>query len=240
MKKILLILMLICPLFVQGCSCDKFDINTYTSAVKRYNDSTGVEYKLTITTKTAGENEYKLEESTNKYIFSTTKEVLNYSSILREYKIITNEYGTNSAPLPVSTLERYYKRENTTFYTNDVTRNEKTAETITYEEKYDEDNKYNIYNLVPVFDRRNIDNFSIVKDSKGKGNSIATFDAACPATSSCTEDVTKYTVYMNKYYNFTKIEFTTINGDVTTTYKYEFYKYNSDVQIEFPSDLASY
>jgi len=240
MKKILLILMLICPLFVQGCSCDKFDINTYTSAVKRYNDSTGIEYKLTVTTKTEGENEYKLEESTNKYIFSTTKEVKNYSSILREYKVVTNEYGTNSAPLPVSTLERYYKRENTTFYTNDVTRNEKTAETITYEEKYDEDSKYNVFNLVPVFDSRNIANFSIVKDKKRSGYSIATFDAACPIISPCAEDITTYTVYMDKYYNFNKIEFTTTDGIVTTTYKYEFYKYNSDVKIEFPSDLGNY
>ena len=260
MKKILLaILLFSCTIFANACSCDRFDIDTYTSAVRNYNNSTGLDYKLTVVTEIEGETSYTQEESLNKYQISTTRKVDNFSSNLKKYQILTHDQMGNSAPQKIYELNRYYKGEEGKFYTNEISINvnNKQAQNITYEDKYDEESPYHLNNLTPVFDSRYISDFVIVKDSSSKGSSVATFKAACPALFECNEDVIEYKVYINKNYYFSKIEFTvntTIQKTVinennaaelkdfvkTMSYKYEFNQYNSKVSINFPSDLINY
>lgn len=243
-RKLFLIFALICPFFVNACSCDRFDMKTYESAVRNYNNSTGIEYNLTVTEYTEGSNKYLLEESENKFVFSTTKVVLNFASTLKKYEVVSNDFGANSAPQKVYELNRYYKEETGKFYTNEIGQNidNKVTEGITYEDKYTENDAYHLNNLVPVFKSENISNFSIVKDENNKGYSIATFTAACPSVAECDEDkeMITYKVTMNKQFYFDKIEFTTVFENKTRTYEYKFLNYNSDVNIVFPNDLVNY
>ena len=60
MKKVFTVVTLIFALLISGCSCDKFDIDTYGSAVKNLKNSTGFEYKLTVTIKTEGQGYYRI------------------------------------------------------------------------------------------------------------------------------------------------------------------------------------
>lgn len=241
-RKILLILLLIFPFFINACSCDKFDIETYNSAVRNYKNSTGIDYNLTVTTYTEGYNKYILEESSVKYIFNTTKEVLDFSSQLKKYEVITNQHVANSAPQKVYELNRYYKGSEGKFYTNEIALNNdfKQVEQTNYESKYTKEDADHTDNIVPVFDGADITEFSIVKDKANKGYSIATFKAACPSVLTCDNELVSYTVTMDKGFYFTKIEFTIVNGSKTINYKYEFNKYNSDVKITFPNDLVNY
>ena len=75
MKKILLFILMAFPLIISGCSCDKFDINTYVKAVDNFKDSTGYEYTLKITTKVEGQENYVREDFHNKYIL---KQIIKY------------------------------------------------------------------------------------------------------------------------------------------------------------------
>ena len=137
-RKLLLILLLVCPFIVNACSCDKFDINTYTSAVKNYENSTGLDYKLTVTTITDGADTYILQESRNKYKLSTTRKVENFYSTLSKYEVTTNDVTGNGAPQWVYSLNRYYVGETNKFYTNEIANvNNKQVEDKNYEEKYD-------------------------------------------------------------------------------------------------------
>jgi len=243
-RKILLVLLLICPFFINACSCDKFNIQTYASAVRNYNKSIGMDYKLTVTTYTEGSNIHVLEESYNKFEFNTAREVLNFASEMNKYEILTDDYGINSAPQKVYELNRYYVGDSGKFYTNEVAHNNdfKQIDNVTYEQKYDVNSVYHINNLVPVFKTEDVANFSIIKDKSHKGYSIATFSAACPSTVSCDEDkeVITYKVTIDKEFYFSKIEFTTVFENKTIEYKYEFNEFNSDVEIIFPNDLVNY
>lgn len=242
-RKLLLILILICPLFINACSCDKFDHNTYKSAVKNFKNSTGLDYKLEVTTYTEGENGYLLEESTYKYQLTTTREVTNFASNIKMYQVISSEHGANSAPTKVYELNRYFVGEENAFYTNHLANvDNREKEYISYEEKYDSESIYHIDNIVPVFEYEEISNFKIEKDSSKKGYSTVTFDAACLSYSEveCTEEVTSYKITIDKNYNFKKLEYTVVSNNKTIDYKYEFLNYNSDVEIVFPDDLANY
>ncbi len=242
MKKIWMVILLVVPFFINACSCDKFDINTYASAVRNYNNSVAIDYNLTITTRSSGSDNYELEESNYNYEFSTTKQVLNFASTLKKYKIIVSSSGTESAPQKEYELNRYYKSDVQKFYINRIAYvDNKRVENITYENKYDSTSPYHVNNLVPVFDADKITEFSITKDSANKGYSIATFKGACPTTIECdASTLVSYKVTINREFYFDKIEFTIVNEEKTIEYKYEFLNYNSDVTVNFPNDLDSY
>lgn len=258
MKKILIALLLIFPFLINGCSCDKFDVDTYLTAVKYYNNSTGVDYKLTKITQVTNSNIEVQEEGTYKYEYSSTKKVINFASVIKKYKIELKKDGTNGNPNLVFQLDRYYKSDENKFYSKDAINDKRNVENITYEEKYDEDSEYFYFNLVPVFSSKNIENFKISKHESKNKYSVATFEAACPVVAKCDENKKiTYTVTMDRDFYFNKIEFTTyktIKEAIeatettpfvaavveTTKYTYEFNKFNSDVKIEFPADLANY
>lgn len=239
-KNLFLSILLLFTLLVGACSCDKFNIETYNTAVRNYNNATAIEYDLTVTRYTKGETSYILEESINKYELSTIREVINYGSSLKRYEITTSDYGPNGAPVSVYELNRYYKREANSFYTNTIVPgaiNNKEITNESYDQKYDITSEYNINNIVPVFNEENISNFSIIKDESRKGYSIATFESKYPSYSNESTAIVTYTIYINKDFYFDKIEYAYESELEKVTYKYEFKNYNSDVVIEFPSDL---
>lgn len=259
MKKILLILLLIFPFCISACSCDNFDFNTYETAVKYYNNSVGIDYTLTkVKTVTNAEKEIH-EEGSYKYTFTPNKKVIDFSSIIKSYEIEVKKGNPNSNPSNLIRFDRYYKNENSTFYERDVKNDiRKKYSNTSYEDMYDSNSEYNISNLVPTFTSESISNYKIVKHESKKGYSIATFEAACPSFAKCDEDLKiKYTITIDRDFYFNKIEFTTvytIKAKVeatdtteaedaileTTKYTYEFNKFNENVVVEFPNDLANY
>lgn len=244
MKKLLLALFMIFPLFVGACSCDKFDITTYESAVKNYSKSTGIEYRLKVTVKEEGASKYLREESSNKYILTTDGNVQEYASELKKFDIPVDSKGVEGNPSLKSTLNRYYVGETGKFYTKikEGTSAPITAvEVRSYDDLYQDTNdKNNVKNLVPLFSKDQISEFKISKLKGSKGYSEATFIAPVPSHIECSEKSTQYTVVMNKSFQFSSITFSVVNETVVTTYEYTFYNFNSDVNIEFPTDLASY
>lgn len=255
LKKILMILLLVFPFCISACSCDKFDIETYITATNYYTNSTAVSYKLTKVTETTNENIKLKEEGTYAYEYTSTKNVLNFASIIKKYEIEVKSDGSNGNPNLVFQLDRYYKENK--FYSKDAINDKRNVENITYEEKYDEDSEYFYNNLVPIFAKSNIKDFKIVKEGTKKGYSVATFSAPCPLTSECDGGDIVYTITIDRDFYLNKIEFTTIKTIEeakeatettpfvaavvkTTKYTYEFNGFNSDVKIEFPADLANY
>lgn len=244
MKKILLALLMFIPLCLTGCGCNKFDINTYSSAVKNFKNSTGYEFKLVVTTKEAKKDYYLKEESVNKYVISTTGKVTGFFSELKEYKILTYTNGPDVFPSsPSYTLNRYYKGEINKFYFNERIEQSKDIQEvkpISYEDKYnDVTSRYYLENVVPVFSKEIVSKFNIAKLGKG-GSSIATFEASCPAYLKCDNEVIEYSVSIDRNFYFSKIEFSVVSGAVTKEFKYEFTNYNSDVKISYPSELENY
>lgn len=258
-KKVLLPLLMIFTFFVNACSCDKFDIDTYVSAVKNFNNSTGFSYELIVTTETEGENKYYLEESIHKYKVTPTRIVENFLSEMKRYEISKDSFSGNGAPVKVFELNRYYKGEEGNFYVNEVygNKDDKDVESTTYEEKYGENSEYNLKNIIPTFSEEFIGDFNIEKLDGKKGYSVATFKATCPAFAECADDyVVKYKVVINKQFYFDSIEFSyeikeekteVVNGETVfdtiitkVDCKYTFKGYNGDVEIVFPNDLANY
>lgn len=237
-NKLLLVLTLILCVFVSACSCNKFDIDTYTSTVKNYKNSVGIDYKLVVTTVTNGSNKIISKESSNVYEFSTTREVLNFSSTEKTYEIATSNVGANGDPEKVYEINRYYVGNTGKFHTIIPSINSRNVEDITYEEKYNASSEYHLNNIVPVFNEQDITDFNIEESESKKGYSIATFKAACPTHIASDNELIEYKVTINKDYYFEKIEFTIINGDKTSTYVYTFNKYNNDVKVTFPNNLA--
>lgn len=240
-NRLLLVCVLVLSIFLQACSCDRFDMDTYNSAVKNYTNSIGLDFDITVRTVTEGSNVELLEESQYKYQLTTTRGVKNFASTIKKYEIITTNYGANGDPVKVYELNRYFKEETQKFYINEnaVVSNRK-VENVTYEEKYDTSSIYHLNNIVPVFTKENMANFKIVKDDSKKGYSIATFDAVCPTAFECGSEIINYTVTMDKDFYFSKIEFAVVNGNKTSSYTYKFNKYNSYVEIVFPNNLNSY
>ena len=257
-KKLWLVTLVIVTFFINACSCKRVDLRTYNSAVKNFNNSTGYEYTLKITTETNGEGKYYLEEGTHKFRLTPTRIVDNFASQIKQYEISRGEVSGNAAPQLMFELNRYYVGNQNKFYSNHVQGNNdiKSVHSKTYEQMYDENSEYNINNLFPIYGGDYISNFSIVKDENRKGYSIATFSASCPATVECDGDITRYTTTINPDNYFESIKFTVVNtvkqfevvnGETveveyvtTTNYEYKFSKYNSEVQIVFPSDLNNY
>ena len=244
MKKLLLALFMIVPFFVSACSCDKFDIKTYETAVGNYTRSTGFKYKLRVTVKPEGASEYKREESINSYILTPDGSVEDYASELKKFKIPVDKNGVEGNPSLTSTIYRYYVGATGKIYTK-IKEGSSAPVTSSVVKRYEEEHsgttdKNNLKNLVPIFATSEMDEFHILKLSGSKGYSIATFDAAVPAHIECTEDLTTYTVIMNKSFQFSSIAFSVVNGTTITEYEYTFYDYNSDVVIDFPTDLVSY
>jgi hypothetical protein len=255
MKKKLFYLLMIFPLIIGACSCNKFDLNTYKSAVDNYQKSTGFEYELTITTKVDGQDYYMMEESKNKYLLTTSGTVYDFASELKSYKIMTPENGPQSAPNLIYTLNRYYSGDENTFYTNEISNIDKKHKELnkSYEEKYNDVNSpYNTKNLVPIFEKKQLTGFKISDIESQKGYSTSMFTAAVPAFADSDDDITLYSVTMDDNFYFSTIEYSfskvikiTVDGEEvetlkTTTYKYKFLNYNSDVEIVFPADLAGY
>lgn len=258
MKKILMILLLVFPFCISGCSCDNFDINTYKAAVDYYNNSTGLDYKLTKVTRVTNDYTEIEDEGTYMYKLTPNREVIDFASIINKYEIEVRKDGTRGNPTKVFELDRYYKSSENKFYTKSAINDKRNVENITYEEKYDKDSEYHISNLIPTFTTREISNYKIVKQGSLKGYSVATFEAACPATANCDDDLKiTYSVTINKDFYFSKIEFTTIKTlkeatEATETtpavaavvetvkYTYEFNGFNDNVNIVFPKDLANY
>ena len=244
MKKIFLSILMIFPLLISACSCDKFDMGTYESAVKNHKNSTGFEYQLTVIIQKENQEYYVKEESSNAYMLSATGEVENFASKLKSYRINTPKEGTQGAPILVYTLNRYYVGEVNTFFTKESATNSvenKVAEQISYENKYnDVDSPYNIRSVVPTFSNNQLSNFSITSIDEKKGYSLATFKSVTPAFAQSSEELTTYKVTMDNDFYFNTIEFSVIDGDTTTTYKYEFLNYNGGVNIIFPADLDTY
>lgn len=245
MKKILLMILMILPLaIISGCSCHKFDISTYESAVKNFNNSTGFEYELIVTTKVDGNDYYIREESKNKYLLTTTGAVYDFASELKSYKILTPANSPEGAPTLVYTLNRYYVGEQNKFYTKEIAENSrelKGVEEISYSEKYsDENSPYHRNNLVPVFTSADLTGFQISNIEDKNGYSTSLFSAPVPSFMDSTEELALYSVTMNKDFYFDTIEFVVVNGATTTTYQYKFLNFNSSVELVFPADLASY
>lgn len=245
MKKLLLMILMILPLvIVSGCSCNKFDLSTYESAVKNYNNSTGFEYELIVTTKVDGNGYYIREESKNKYLLTTTGVVYDFASELKSYKILTPENSPEGAPSLIYELYRYYVGEDNKFYTKEIAENSrelKNVENISYTDKYsDITSPYNKANLVPVFASADLGGFQISNIEDKNGYSTSLFTAPVPSHLTSTEEVALYSVTMNKDFYFETIEFVVVNGATTTTYQYKFLNFNSDVELVFPAELVSY
>lgn len=236
-SKLLFVLTLVFCVFLSACSCNKFSVETYTSAVKNYENSSGVDYNLVITEVTEGSNEIISIESNNVYELSTTRVVEKFASTTKKYRITTSNIGANGDPEPYFEQNRYYSDDNGIFYTIVPGLNVRQPENVTYEEKYDLTSEYNIRNIIPVFKEENISDFNIKEDKKRDGYSIATFKAACPTALSCDETKIDYKVTIDKNYYFSKIEFTIVSGLKTSSYVYSFNKYNNDVVVDFPSNL---
>lgn len=244
MKKILLAILMIFPLFVSACSCDKFDFNTYESAVRNYTTSTGFKYKLKVTVKPEGSSEYKREESVNSYILTPDGSVEEYASELKKFVIPVDKSGIEGNPNLESTIGRYYVGANGKFYTR-IKEGSSAPVTSSVVRRYEDEHggvndKNNIKNLVPVFTSAQIDDFGISKLSGSKGYSVATFRAPVPAHIECSEDTTIYTVVMNKSFQFSSIAFSVVNETTITEYEYTFYDFNGDVVINFPTDLVNF
>lgn len=243
MRKLLLGFILIFSFIIGGCSCDKFDIKTYESAVKNYKNSTGFEYRLTVTTKVENQNYYIREEIKNKFILKTTGEIYDFSSEQKSYQIMTPDNAPESAPSLIHTLNRYYRGEQNKFYTQEITnyREIKNVESISYENKYNDINsEYNFLNIVPVFSINDISQFKISDMSSKNGYSSASFVAPVLSCFESDVETISYEVTMNKNFYFHTIKYTIVSDDTTTTYEYEFLNYNSKVDIKFPADLANY
>jgi hypothetical protein len=233
------------PLFISGCSCsNKFDINTYETAVKNYNNSTGFEYKLIVKIKQKDENKYTKKESLNKFVLTTTGEVYDFSSEMKTYEIPISSKGVEGDPQLKYTYNRYYVGDEGNFYTKEKvgTRKPTTAkETISYEEKYNDLNdEYSVANLVPVFTKDQIINFSISPIKDQKGYSVATFTSMVPSFITNEDVMVNYEVKMDKNLYFSTINFTVEEENKTTTFEYSFYNFNSEVYISFPGDLGAY
>ena len=239
MKKLLLIVLVLLFITVSGCSCNKFDISTYESAVKNINDSTGYEYTLTIVKKTQGSDSYEKYVYDNKYILKTTGEVYDFSSVLKKYQIDTTYSGAESAFDVKSTWNRYYVGDKKAFYESEnsgVLQQDTNVDS--YETKYkDVNSEYNIKNLFPMFQKDSLSEFEI--SGKKNGVSTATFYAPCPVYAKSDQEVILYTVTMDKDFYFSSIKFDLVDGEMTSTYEYEFLNYNSNVVINFPADLVS-
>lgn len=236
-SKLLFVLTLVFSVFLSACSCNKFNIETYNSAVKNYEYSSGIDYNLVITEVSENSNEIISIESHNLYELSTTRIIENFASTTKKYRITTSDIGANGDPEAYFEQNRYYNQSKGIFYTIAPSLNVRQPENITYEEKYDLSSEYNIKNIIPVFKEEDISGFNIKEDKKHDGYSIATFTAACPAALSCDEKKIDYKVTIDKNYYFSKIEFTIVSGVKTSTYVYSFNGYNNDVVINFPSDL---
>lgn len=241
MKKVFLSVLALFCVLLSGCSCDKFDVDTYNASVRNYNNASGISYDLVIITSDEGSSIKYQENLSNVFEFTPTRDVTNYSSVYKKYEITTSNSGIDSAPVLVYTMHRYYVGETNSFYTKEKTTIENTSkETISYEEKYSLTNeKDNKNNLVPVFNEEDVRNFDIEKDGKN-GDSVATFTASVPVYIPSDNEVTTYTVRMNDKSYFTTIEFTIVNGTSTSTYKYTFYSYNSESVVQFPENFSDY
>ncbi len=244
MKKIFTVITMIFTLLISACSCDKFDADTYERAVKNLKNSTGFEYKLTITTKTEGQSYYLKEESNNAYRLTTTGIVENFASTLKSYNISAPNNGPEGAPTLVYSLNRYYVGEENKFYIKETAINSienKKVESKKYEEVYNDINdKYNTANLVPTFSKEQITGFQISEIKGNKGYSRAVFTAPTPSFIESNEEVALYSVTMDKDFYFKTLEVYVVGEGVSITYQYEFLNYNGDVEIVFPADLVNY
>lgn len=254
-KKVLSILLIIFTLFVNACSCDNFNVDTYLSAVKNFNNSTGFSYELIVTSETEGENKYYLEEGIHQYRVTPTRIVENFLSEMKKYEISKDNLSGNGAPVQIYELNRYFKGEEGKFYVEDNNRKYPPEET-TYENLYKNDSRYNLNNLIPTFSKDFIGDFNIEEHSNKDGYSVATFKATCPVGVKCTDEIVSYKVVINKRFYFDSIEFSfyskeetsqIVNGQNVTstivtkyTYQYTFHAYNGDVKISFPDDLVNY
>ena len=99
---------------------------------------------------------------------------------------------------------------------------------------------YNKNNLVPTFTKDELTGFQISSMEKKKGYSSSVFTAPIRSCIESDDEVALYSVTMDKNFYFETLEFFVVKGNTTTTYKYEFLNYNSNVNIDFPADLANY
>ena len=244
MKKFLLAILMFFPLVCSSCSCHSFDLETYESAVTNFKNCTGLEYELTITTKVEDQLYYIKDEYKNKYVFSTTGKVIDFSSEMKRYKISTPLNSPEGTPMLMSTLNRYYVGEEGKFYIKTVeenSRENKNVEVITYEEKYaGEKDLYNSKNILPTFAGNDLGNFQIGDLETRDGYSTSIFNAPVPSYLTSTETSVLYSVTMDKDFFFDTVSFVVINGKTATSYEYRFLNYNSAVTIRFPQDLGSY
>lgn len=236
-NKLLLVLTLMVCVFVSACSCNKFDIDTYESAVKNYKNSIGVDYNLVITKVTEGSNRVISIESTNVYEFefSPNKVVKNFASTTKTYVTMTSSVAANGDPEKVDEYSRYYVGSAGLFHTYIPSINGNQSENKSYEEKYNSTSEYHIDNMIPAFYEKNISDFNIEADKGSKGYSIATFKAPSPSYLISDDEIIEYKVTINKDSYFSKIEYTVVEGTTTSTYVYSFNKYNNDVKVDFPS-----
>ena len=238
-NKILLVFTLIISIFVSACSCDKFDVSTYTSAVKNYKESIGVDYDLVVTKTVKGSDKITSTESSNVFEFTANRKVKNFASTTKVYEIVTSNVSANGDPEKINEFSRYFIDNTQQFHTIFPMINNRKAENITYEDKYDITSEYHLDNLIPMFSKDQISSFDIKENKSKDGHSIATFVAACPVFANCSKDTTKYTVYIDRDYYFTKIEFDAVSDKETSSFVYTFNKYNSDAKVVFPSDLIN-
>lgn len=235
MKKVLLSFFLMFTILLSGCSCNRFDIDAYTSAVKNYENSYGFEYKLIVTTIEEGVNKITSAETNTTFEFTTTKEVKNFASTTKTYEIATSNVGANGDPELVYEISRYYVGNTGKFHTIIPSINKRDVEDITYEEKYNESSEFHLSNLIPIYSKENISNFNMEEDNDV---GVGTYKAACPSTLTCSEEIITYKVIVNKDYYFDRIEFTVVNGKKSSTYVYTFTKYNDAAKVLFPSNLS--
>lgn len=244
MKKVLTVITMIFALLISGCSCDKFDVDTYESAVKNLKNSTGFEYKLTVTIKEEDKDYYLKEESNNAYRLTTTGVVENFASTLKSYNISAPNNGPEGVPSLVYSLNRYYVGEENKFYVKKTATNsieDKKVELKTYEEVYsDIKDKYHMNNLFPVFSKDQITGFQISEIKGDKGYSKAVFTAPVPFFIESNEELALYSVTMDKDFYFKTIEVYVVDDNISITYQYDFFNYNGDVEIIFPADLVNY
>ena len=242
MRKIFTIAIMFFMLFVNGCSCHKFDEYTYITASNNYLNSVGLDFTLTISNRVAGAPSYESEVALVKYELSTTREVINFYSKKTGYTTVDTGHGAMGAPVSVYEKNHYYVGSENKIY--EVTHSVEVDNTTTYEQSYEqyynkETELYNINNIVPVLDIEHITAFNIEAMEEKDGYSKATFTAPAPAFATSESELIQYTVVMDRDFYFSSIDFTVVNGETSTTYSYVFNGYNSNVVLEFPTNLGN-
>lgn len=245
MKKVLLFICLTFSLVINGCSCNKFDISTYESAVENFKDSRRYSFELTVTKEIKDQPYYTKDVYENMYMFTTTGAVNNFSSVLKSYKITNPTSTSPSGNYELfSTVSRYYVGVENNFYTKvkeGVAPEIKNKRYISYEENFaDSKNIFNINNIVPLFEAESLNNFKISGSKNKKGYSEATFTAPIANFVESEAETATYSLIINKDFYFKTIKFVVVTETVKLTYEYNFKAYNNTVNIEFPADLINY